>query len=70
MLSLDFANLASEAKRMIRLDADWIHMDVMSVCTVRFTLVPVCLLVCARSILQAYQMGELVSDFRCGCDTC
>ncbi|KAI4971561.1 hypothetical protein ZWY2020_002475 [Hordeum vulgare] len=29
MLSLDFANLASEAERMVRLGADWLHMDVM-----------------------------------------
>ncbi|KAI0530746.1 hypothetical protein KFK09_000294 [Dendrobium nobile] len=29
MLSSDFANLASEAERMIRLGADWLHMDIM-----------------------------------------
>lgn len=29
MLSSDFANLASEAKRMIDNGADWLHMDVM-----------------------------------------
>jgi pentose-5-phosphate-3-epimerase len=29
MLSSDFANLASEAERMVRLGADWLHMDVM-----------------------------------------
>eukprot|EP00938_MAST-03A_sp_MAST-3A-sp1_P001406 g1406.t1 len=29
MLSSDFANLASEAKRMIKCGADWLHMDVM-----------------------------------------
>ncbi|KAL0377307.1 UNVERIFIED_CONTAM: Ribulose-phosphate 3-epimerase, cytoplasmic isoform [Sesamum radiatum] len=30
MLSSDFANLASEAERMIRCGADWLHMDIMS----------------------------------------
>ncbi|GJM98337.1 hypothetical protein PR202_ga15338 [Eleusine coracana subsp. coracana] len=30
MLSSDFANLASEAERMLRLGADWLHMDIMS----------------------------------------
>jgi hypothetical protein len=29
MLSSDFANLASEAKRMLDCGADWLHMDVM-----------------------------------------
>ncbi|KAJ6815550.1 putative ribulose-phosphate 3-epimerase, cytoplasmic isoform [Iris pallida] len=29
MLSSDFANLASEAERMIRFGADWLHMDIM-----------------------------------------
>ncbi|KAJ7555424.1 hypothetical protein O6H91_05G036800 [Diphasiastrum complanatum] len=29
MLSSDFANLASEAKRMMECGADWLHMDVM-----------------------------------------
>ncbi|KAF8104100.1 hypothetical protein N665_0179s0009 [Sinapis alba] len=29
MLSSDFANLAAEAKRMIDLGADWLHMDIM-----------------------------------------
>ncbi|KAK4483218.1 hypothetical protein RD792_010400 [Penstemon davidsonii] len=29
MLSSDFANLASEAKRMVRCGADWLHMDIM-----------------------------------------
>lgn len=29
MLSSDFANLASEAERMVRLGADWLHMDIM-----------------------------------------
>ncbi|XP_075643625.1 ribulose-phosphate 3-epimerase, cytoplasmic isoform [Castanea sativa] len=29
MLSSDFANLASEAKRMLSLGADWLHMDIM-----------------------------------------
>ncbi|XP_042438252.1 ribulose-phosphate 3-epimerase, cytoplasmic isoform isoform X2 [Zingiber officinale] len=29
MLSSDFANLASEAERMIQLGADWLHMDIM-----------------------------------------
>lgn len=29
MLSSDFAELASEAKRMVDLGADWLHMDVM-----------------------------------------
>ncbi|KAG2644449.1 hypothetical protein PVAP13_2KG203171 [Panicum virgatum] len=29
MLSSDFANLASEAERMLRLGADWLHMDIM-----------------------------------------
>jgi hypothetical protein len=29
MLSSDFANLAAEAERMVRLGADWLHMDVM-----------------------------------------
>ncbi|KAK7825092.1 ribulose-phosphate 3-epimerase [Quercus suber] len=30
MLSSDFANLASEAKRMLSLGADWLHMDIMA----------------------------------------
>ncbi|KAL0351124.1 UNVERIFIED_CONTAM: Ribulose-phosphate 3-epimerase, cytoplasmic isoform [Sesamum radiatum] len=30
MLSSDFANLASEAERMIRCGADWLHMDIMT----------------------------------------
>lgn len=29
MLSSDFANLASEAKRMLDCGADWLHMDIM-----------------------------------------
>lgn len=29
MLSSDFANLASEAQRMVDAGADWLHMDVM-----------------------------------------
>ncbi|EAZ45290.1 hypothetical protein OsJ_29932 [Oryza sativa Japonica Group] len=29
MLSSDFANLAAEADRMVRLGADWLHMDIM-----------------------------------------
>ncbi|CAN7090517.1 unnamed protein product [Brassica rapa subsp. narinosa] len=29
MLSSDFANLAAEAKRMVDLGADWLHMDIM-----------------------------------------
>ncbi|KAK3130487.1 hypothetical protein QOZ80_6BG0494060 [Eleusine coracana subsp. coracana] len=32
MLSSDFANLASEAERMLRLGADWLHMDIMAYC--------------------------------------
>ncbi|KAL3611900.1 hypothetical protein D5086_002920 [Populus alba] len=31
MLSSDFANLASEAQRMLDCGADWLHMDIMSV---------------------------------------
>ncbi|RDX97519.1 Ribulose-phosphate 3-epimerase, cytoplasmic isoform [Mucuna pruriens] len=30
MLSSDFANLASEAHRMLNCGADWLHMDIMS----------------------------------------
>ncbi|KAI8533431.1 hypothetical protein RHMOL_Rhmol10G0009500 [Rhododendron molle] len=30
MLSSDFANLASEADRMIQCGADWLHMDIMA----------------------------------------
>lgn len=29
MLSSDFANLATEAKRMVDCGADWLHMDIM-----------------------------------------
>lgn len=29
MLSSDFANLASEADKMVRFGADWLHMDIM-----------------------------------------
>ncbi|XP_009371665.2 ribulose-phosphate 3-epimerase, cytoplasmic isoform [Pyrus x bretschneideri] len=29
MLSSDFANLASEAERMLKYGADWLHMDIM-----------------------------------------
>ncbi|CAA0824640.1 Aldolase-type TIM barrel family protein [Striga hermonthica] len=29
MLSSDFSNLASEAERMVRCGADWLHMDIM-----------------------------------------
>lgn len=29
MLSSDFANLASEAEKMIKFGADWLHMDIM-----------------------------------------
>lgn len=29
MLSSDFANLASEAQRMLHFGADWLHMDIM-----------------------------------------
>ncbi|KAL6954896.1 ribulose-phosphate 3-epimerase, partial [Sarracenia purpurea var. burkii] len=29
MLSSDFANLASEAARMLQFGADWLHMDIM-----------------------------------------
>jgi len=29
MLSSDFANLASEAQRMLTFGADWLHMDIM-----------------------------------------
>ncbi|KAK3033477.1 hypothetical protein RJ639_033081 [Escallonia herrerae] len=31
MLSSDFSNLASEAERMIRCGADWLHMDIMRI---------------------------------------
>ncbi|KAH0973373.1 hypothetical protein GBA52_025529 [Prunus armeniaca] len=31
MLSSDFANLASEAERMLKFGADWLHMDIMVV---------------------------------------
>ncbi|KAK8607311.1 hypothetical protein V6N13_053053 [Hibiscus sabdariffa] len=31
MLSSDFANLASEAKRMLDFGADWLHMDIMMI---------------------------------------
>ena len=31
LLSGDFAMLANEAKRMLELGADWLHMDVMVV---------------------------------------
>ncbi|KAK2992873.1 hypothetical protein RJ640_028115 [Escallonia rubra] len=36
MLSSDFSNLASEAERMIRCGADWLHMDIMDYCTFIF----------------------------------
>ncbi|MFS7920804.1 putative ribulose-phosphate 3-epimerase [Helianthus anomalus] len=29
MLASDFANLASEAERMVNFGADWLHMDIM-----------------------------------------
>ncbi|KAJ0520837.1 putative ribulose-phosphate 3-epimerase [Helianthus annuus] len=29
MLSSDFANLASEAERMVNFSANWLHMDIM-----------------------------------------
>lgn len=29
MLSSDFANLASEAEKMLHCGADWLHMDIM-----------------------------------------
>ena len=29
LLSCDLANIASEAENMIRLGADWLHMDIM-----------------------------------------
>ncbi|KAL2898652.1 Ribulose-phosphate 3-epimerase cytoplasmic isoform [Bienertia sinuspersici] len=32
MLSSDFANLASEAQRMLHSGADWLHMDIMALC--------------------------------------
>uniref|UniRef100_A0A803LSF7 ribulose-phosphate 3-epimerase n=1 Tax=Chenopodium quinoa TaxID=63459 RepID=A0A803LSF7_CHEQI len=32
MLSSDFANLASEAQRMLDFGADWLHMDIMALC--------------------------------------
>ncbi|RXH69604.1 hypothetical protein DVH24_037388 [Malus domestica] len=32
MLSSDFANLASEAERMLKCGADWLHMDIMALC--------------------------------------
>ncbi|KAG7015956.1 Ribulose-phosphate 3-epimerase, cytoplasmic isoform [Cucurbita argyrosperma subsp. argyrosperma] len=32
MLSSDFANLASEAERMLKFGADWLHMDIMFFC--------------------------------------
>lgn len=35
MLSSDFANLASEAHRMLKDGADWLHMDIM-VCALLF----------------------------------
>lgn len=34
MLSSDFANLAAEADRMVRLGADWLHMDIMVTCAI------------------------------------
>nr|KAJ0194945.1 hypothetical protein LSAT_V11C700344880 [Lactuca sativa] len=38
MLSSDFANLASEAERMVSFGADWLHMDIMIIDTVDFYL--------------------------------
>ncbi|KAM0033802.1 putative ribulose-phosphate 3-epimerase [Helianthus debilis subsp. tardiflorus] len=37
MLSSDFANLASEAERMLTFGADWLHMDIMVVIVYLFT---------------------------------
>ncbi|KAF8399930.1 hypothetical protein HHK36_015801 [Tetracentron sinense] len=37
MLSSDFANLASEADRMLKCGADWLHMDVMVCFIVAFS---------------------------------
>lgn len=40
MLSSDFANLASEADRMVRFGADWLHMDIMVIPHPTFSLFP------------------------------
>jgi ribulose-phosphate 3-epimerase len=39
MLSSDFANLASEAEKMLQFGADWLHMDIMVVSQTFFSLV-------------------------------
>lgn len=39
MLSSDFANLASEAHRMLNFGADWLHMDIMVLYWFLFSLV-------------------------------
>lgn len=40
MLSSDFANLASEAARMLHDGADWLHMDIMVSTLSQFTSLP------------------------------
>ncbi|KAG6479881.1 hypothetical protein ZIOFF_063357 [Zingiber officinale] len=57
MLSSDFANLASEAERMIQLGADWLHMDIM----VLIDLLP-CYMVSLQHMINIFFFFDLFVD--------
>lgn len=78
MLSSDFANLASEAARMLHDGADWLHMDIMVSTLSQFTSLPFpslrCLYFVANrdflylpffSFLFFCRMGTCPSNFHC-----
>lgn len=61
MLSSDFANLATEAKRMLDAGADWLHMDVMVRTRARILGVP-------RSITALFPRPHFCAGRVCACE--
>ncbi|KAL2240630.1 UNVERIFIED_CONTAM: Ribulose-phosphate 3-epimerase, cytoplasmic isoform [Sesamum indicum] len=59
MLSSDFANLASEAERMIRCGADWLHMDIMKTTCCVLDIILTCDPTCSGSLQDGHFVPNL-----------